>query len=127
YVSGFELLMSSSIRSMTDRYDSSARSLKKPDVSMAVCRPIFLAPANIRLVKASCTMGSPPEMVRPPPSARIAEAKPSRRARTCCAETYVPSLRCHVSGLWQYVQRNRQPDTNSTTRKPGPSYRDDVS
>jgi hypothetical protein len=36
----------------------------------AVCRPSFLAPARIRLVKASCTMGSPPDIVRPPSSAR---------------------------------------------------------
>ena len=41
---------------------------------MAVCKPIAFAPANIRRVNANCTIASPPEMVRPPPS----EAKGGR-------------------------------------------------
>ena len=38
--------------------------------------PCCLAPAKIRRVKSSCTIASPPEMVRPPSSARSAGAKP---------------------------------------------------
>ena len=42
-------------------------------------------------------------------------------------ETHVPSLRCHVSGLWQYKQRRRHPLMNTTTRTPGPSKVEPVS
>ncbi len=48
------------------RYASSARAPRKPDVSIAVCRPIRLAAASMPPVKPICTSGSPPEMVRPP-------------------------------------------------------------
>ena len=39
----------------------------------------------------------------------------------------VPSLRCQVSGLWQYWQRRKQPDMNSINRTPGPSTVEPVS
>ena len=54
---------------------------------MAVCRPICFAAANIRRVKASCTIGSPPEIVMPPSSARSAGANLPRRSMTWLAET----------------------------------------
>ena len=59
--------------------------------------------------------------------ARSIGAKSASRRTACASSTRVPSLRCQVSGLWQYWQRSRQPDMKSVMRTPGPSTVEPVS
>ena len=51
-------------------------------VDQVLRRLADFAPANMRRVKASCTIGSPPDIVKPPPSSRSDGAKSSRRPST---------------------------------------------
>ena len=113
--------MSSSTRSTLERKRSSALSPRKPDVSIAVCRPIAWAPARILpgegdLHHRLAARDGEPAVERAQrrtrtPRAGRAPARPRRRCRPSGARYPDCGSRCSAS---------RQPDRNSTTRQPGP-------
>ena len=85
-----------------DRNSSSARSPRKPEVSIAVCRPIFLARRQDasregKLHHRLAAGNRQAAVERPQRRRKIAPDDRSRARR----ETYVPSFKCQVSGLWQ--------------------------
>ena len=89
-----QLLMSSRTRSRSDREAVvGAVAEKARRLDRRVQAHAALAPARIRRVKASCTIGSPPEIVRPPSSARSAGAKSPSRSMHLLA----PRRRCRPS------------------------------
>src|SRR5262245_53901604 len=70
--------------------------------------------------------GSPPLIVSPP-DMTCSPRRYFRSSSTACSSgTAMPLIMYHVSGLWQYWQRQLQPAVQATTRTPGPSTAEPV-
>ena len=88
---------------------------------MAVWIPSCCASCSSRPTKAGCIRGSPPETVRPPPVVRKIIRYLFNRFTKSSSRTGWPLAANMVSGLWQYRQRNGQPERKTVIRVPGPS------
>src|SRR3954471_10233788 len=86
----------------------------------------FLASANSLETKRCCISGSPPEIVSPPPIVSNPVAYFCSSSVACAIVMGMPFDSVHVSGLWQYWQRNMHEVVQATSRTPGPSTQEPV-